>query len=412
MRIAILTREFEKETALGGIATFYKHLSRGLVDLGNEVEIFTQGISKPYTQVIDGITVHRVVPRWAGVGPRVGGFTGGMPLGFFAWSLARELYIKLLVEHNRRPFHVADVHEHLGIGVVLGIKNPLPQVVTLVTPYAMLAEQKLNSFKKDLSYFLIRHAENTSLRRSQVLRALSQDLGTKIKERYNLRRSIPLTYNPMDLRLMSPGAMCPDRTGRVGILCVGRLEQRKGVHLLAEAIPIVANSCPEAQFTFIGADGLDSSGSGSMKASLQSFFKASGIDNIVSFSDPVPYEELVKVYQSHDIVAVPSLYDNSPYSVQEGMSCAKPVVTFDSGGAREYLGVAGVTVKKGNIEELASVIITLVKDHAKRVALGKAARKRAEELFGKEAVARQSVALYEEAIALWGKGKRNDEGPF
>jgi glycosyltransferase involved in cell wall biosynthesis len=295
------------------------------------------------------------------------------------------------------------VHEHLGIGAVLGIKHLLPQVVTLVTPYAMLAEQKLNSFKKDISYFLIRKAEKTSLKRSQILRALSQDLGTKIKERCNLMKPIHLTYNPMDLRLMSPGAMCPERTGTVGILCVGRLEQRKGVHLLAEAIPIVANSCPEAQFTFIGADGLDSSGSGSMKAFLQSFLKASGTDNIVSFIDPVPYEELVKVYQSHDIVAVPSLYDNSPYSVQEGMSCAKPVVAFDSGGAREYLGEAGVTVKKGNIEELASVIITLVRDHAKRVALGKAARKRAEYLFGKEAVARQSVALYEEAITLWGQ---------
>jgi hypothetical protein len=34
MRIAILTRNL-KETALGGIATFYKHLSKGLEELGH-----------------------------------------------------------------------------------------------------------------------------------------------------------------------------------------------------------------------------------------------------------------------------------------------------------------------------------------------------------------------------------------
>jgi hypothetical protein len=403
MRVAILTREFEKETALGGIATFYKHLSKGLEEEGHDVEVFTQGVTQPYTQVVDGISVHRVVPRWLFRGPRVGGFTGGMPLGFFAWSLAYELYKRLLVEHRRRPFQVVDVHEHLGIGAIVGMKSLLPQVVTLVTPYSMLVEQKLNYFKKDSNYYLICHAEKRALRQSQVLRALSHDLGRRIKERFKLDKPIHVTYNPMDLHLMSPVPANPDQIGKVRILFVGRLEQRKGVHLLAEAIPTVANSCPEAFFTFIGSDGLAENGSGSMRAFLKHSFRASGTDKIVSFCDPVPYKELVRVYQSHDIVVVPSLYDNSPFSVQEGMSCGKPVVAFDSGGAREYLAETGIVVEKGNIADLAEVIITLVRGHAKRVALGKAARKRAEQLFGKECVARQSVALYEEAIALWGK---------
>jgi hypothetical protein len=405
MRIAILTREFEKETAFGGIATFYKHLSKGLEVLGHEVEIFTQGIWKPYTQVVQGTTVHRVVPKWMLGGPRIGGHMGKMPLGAFTWSLAFELFNKLLMEHRRLPFDVVDAHEHLGVGAFVGIRRTLPLIQTLVTPYTILADQGLNGYKKDFNYRLVYIAEKIALKRSQLLRTLSHDVGEKVKKRFKIEQKIGFTYNPIDLNSVKPNTSNMAKRTEVRILYVGRLEQRKGIHLLTESIPMIALSCPEARFTFIGADGPDDKGLGSMKTSVLNRLKACRTDHMVTFHDPVPYDDLIRIYQDHDIVVVPSLYDNSPYTCQEGMSCGKPVISFDSGGAPEYLGDTGIVVKTGDVAGLAKEIGKLVKDSGRREALGKAARARAEKIFGKESVARQSVDLYMEGIALFRKDR-------
>jgi glycosyltransferase involved in cell wall biosynthesis len=83
------------------------------------------------------------------------------------------------------------------------------------------------------------------------------------------------------------------------------------------------------------------------------------------------------------------------------MSCGKPVISFDSGGAPEYLGETGIVVKTGDIALLAREIAGLVKDSGKRETLGKAARERAERIFGKESVARESVDLYMEGMELF-----------
>ena len=47
---------------------------------------------------------------------------------------------------------------------------------------------------------------------------------------------------------------------------LGRLEYRKGVHILAAAIPIIRKELPQVRFKFIGSDTLTAPDGGSMQA--------------------------------------------------------------------------------------------------------------------------------------------------
>jgi glycosyltransferase involved in cell wall biosynthesis len=88
-----------------------------------------------------------------------------------------------------------------------------------------------------------------------------------------------------------------------------------------------------------------------------------------------------QAYVSGQIVALSSISEGLPFTVLEAMACGRPNVGTEVGGVGEAIGDTGLIVPPRRPGELAQACLALLTDHERRRALGKAARRRALELF-------------------------------
>jgi hypothetical protein len=187
------------------------------------------------------------------------------------------------------------------------------------------------------------------------------------------------------------------------------LEERKGITYLVQAIPQILNAAPDTEFVIIGADTINSEGGQrSVLADLRDFLARNHVADRVKFIPRVPLNELPNYYRSADICVVPSIYDNSPYTCLEAMSCGRPVVGTSGGGTKEYVtdGECGIIVPPRDIEALRDAITHLLRDGRTRRRMAENARRRVLEKFQRKQIAAETLALYHEASVVF-KAKTN-----
>jgi glycosyltransferase involved in cell wall biosynthesis len=130
--------------------------------------------------------------------------------------------------------------------------------------------------------------------------------------------------------------------------------------------------------------------------------KASSLKNHVTFTGSVPYLQMQKVYNSADILVLPSVC-NEPCSLPllEGMAYGLPVVATRGGGVPEIVvdGETGILVNRDDSSQLAAAISQLLTDDKLRTDMGQAARERAK-LFTWDRAAATIYRLYKETLAV------------
>jgi glycosyltransferase involved in cell wall biosynthesis len=96
--------------------------------------------------------------------------------------------------------------------------------------------------------------------------------------------------------------------------------------------------------------------------------------------------------------------DNESFclAILEGMFFGCPSVATRVGGIPEVVedGVSGLLVPAGDVDALTRAVQRLIGDPASRVAMGRAARQRAQEQFSAERIVSRYVELYERVCAL------------
>jgi glycosyltransferase involved in cell wall biosynthesis len=109
-------------------------------------------------------------------------------------------------------------------------------------------------------------------------------------------------------------------------------------------------------------------------------------------------EDIPGLWREAAIAVLPSTYgEGVPKALIEAAACARPIVTTDMPGCREIVraGVTGLLIPRGDVDALADALAALAADPRRRAAMGRAGRALAEREFGEDAVARQTLALYE-----------------
>jgi glycosyltransferase involved in cell wall biosynthesis len=226
--------------------------------------------------------------------------------------------------------------------------------------------------------------------RSALKIGISQEVVDLTARHFSLDlKDVPLVPNPVDLDLFQP-ADKPIDADNVDILYAGRLEFRKGVHILMRAFLHVQEKIPQARLILVGAD----CGMG-----LYLRDKASGLKDPqkVIFVGHLPRYELVPYYQRSALCIVPSLWENYPYVCLEAMACGKAVIASSLGGLKEMIKHPdnGLLFTPGSAKELSEHIISLLNDRQQLLILGRNARKYIEEKFSPEAVAHKALNIYE-----------------
>jgi D-inositol-3-phosphate glycosyltransferase len=123
------------------------------------------------------------------------------------------------------------------------------------------------------------------------------------------------------------------------------------------------------------------------------------IDDVISFSPPVPRAELANWYRAADLVCVPSYSESFGLVALEAQACGTPVVATAVGGLRTAVadGISGVLVDGHNPRAWSSVLARLLQEPQRRVLLSMGAIEHASH-FGWDATARGTLDIYDQVI--------------
>jgi glycosyltransferase involved in cell wall biosynthesis len=398
MRICLITREYPPETGWGGIATFSYHLAHGLKELGNEVVVVSLAQSEARVQNDEGILVHRLAGYK--VPGEFGAISSSMPYSRTVLEACTSLWQKFLDLHEQKPFDVVDTPELLADGLYPAVTSVAPLVVRLYTPHFKFVAEQLHGTSNNFDHQFVAMLERLALLQADAITSPSDDLAGFVCRdlNYPLGR-VTIVRNPIDPEAFScDGPTALPATTKKRVIFVGRLEERKGVKYLVEAIPGIFNECPDTEFVIIGDDTINAAGGKqSTMAELQAFLRKEKALAGVKFIARVPLADLPAYYRSCDICVVPSLYDNSPYTCLEAMACGRPVVGTSGGGTKEYVthGESGLIVAPQDAGALQSAIVTLLRNDELRLRMARQARQDVLDKFQRREIARQTLDLYQ-----------------
>ena len=179
-----------------------------------------------------------------------------------------------------------------------------------------------------------------------------------------------------------------DARGRSGnVVFIGRNEQRKGLQVLLEAWPQVAERTG-SRLRVVGADPL------SVRwLARRSGFSLDGVDLLGGLSE----DELTAELEQASVLAAPALGGESFGMVlTRAFASATPAVASDIEGYRAVATPeSAVLVPPGDADALAAALVEVLEDEPRRQALGEGARKVAEQ-YSWGRIARRLAHIYEE----------------
>jgi glycogen(starch) synthase len=417
MNIAFISYEFPPDTADGGIATYVYQASSMLHSRGHHVEVFAGSRTRTGSTTENGVMVHRIRAKDNDMFAHDAG----------AAFVQRHHTVHFDVLEG--PDYSADAREAVRLA------PDIPLVVRLHTPSILLL--RLNYYESSLRGKLrfavsalrkgrastwgygralavyrelrrqirigrhMRHAD----RRERAHAALADELCSPslslrelIAQLWGVEAGrishVPYAFTPSTSLL----SIAADSMTNV-VTFLGRLEVRKGVLDLAQAIPLVIRRHPAVRFQFVGPSEDSPKRGMAMKDYLHHELRAHHA--AVEFPGPVPPDQVPGVLAGTDICVFPSLWENFPCVCLEAMAAARGIVGSAAGGMSEMLeeGVAGMLVRPRSPKAIAAAINDLLDDPARRVALGTIARRRLLTEYNIERIGSLHEASYSRAIS-------------
>lgn len=182
------------------------------------------------------------------------------------------------------------------------------------------------------------------------------------------------------------------RDGKLNILFVGRLEQRKGFRYLLRAYAQVKAHLPETRLIVVGA--YDEKA----KRRYEGYVASAGIDDVL-FAGAASDEDKARYFKSCDVFCAPSTGSESQGIILlEAMAAGRAIVASDIGGYRGVMtdGREGLFAPPKDVAALVNALSRLLKDPDLRAAMGVAGRARSAE-YSWPKVAARVLEVYEEA---------------
>ncbi|MFD1178274.1 glycosyltransferase [Paenibacillus puldeungensis] len=175
------------------------------------------------------------------------------------------------------------------------------------------------------------------------------------------------------------------------IACPARLVAIKGHGYLLEAMRLLAKQHENVVCWLIG-DGV-------MRQDLERQVEELKLQNHVYFWGK--RHDVPELIAKADIVVLPSLQDNLPFSIIEAQSLGKPVVSSCIGGIVEMVedGRNGFLVEPANAIDLFEKLLLLVEDRDLRSKMAVAAREHALAVWNDKVMLRQTLEVYKKAVS-------------
>jgi glycosyltransferase involved in cell wall biosynthesis len=301
-----------------------------------------------------------------------------------------------LTELNRRyRFDVIEMPECGAEGALIASQVDSPTVVRLHSPsHLIMPYYDVN--KADIR--LCRAIERRALDRATALTACSGFVARQAADQMGLDRPITVIPNGIDPQWLNGFYGGTNSQLQFGIpvgvpvvLFTGRMERRKGVHLL----PAVAAALLERHEVALVLAGSDLFGY--VERTLLPSLEGRRLRGSIHPLGAVSLAAIRGLVTSADIVLLPSLWENCPYACLEAMGLGKPVVGSDQGGMPELInhGVNGQLARVDDADAFVAAVEEMLASPYRRQAIGEAAKSTIRDSHNALDLARETVDLYE-----------------
>lgn len=408
LRIAFLI--YRGNPYSGGQGVYTRYLTKALVDLGHEVEVFS---GPPYPVLDEGVKFTPVpsldlyrepdpfrIPwpwefkSWIDVEEFAIMASGGFPEPR-TWSHR----IRRVLKNRVGDFDVVHDNQCLGSGLLGVVKDGWPLLTTLHHPITV---------DRDLD---VSHTTNPFKR--MTLGRWYQFLGMQKRVAKQLPRLI--TVSSSSKRDITAQMGVP--ADKMGVVAVGVDHMRfrrlpevtkvkgrlmttasadvplKGLMPLLEAVAKVKTE-RDITLTLVGKPR-----SGSKVANRVAEL---GLQDIVQFHTGISDDRMVELFNEAEVAVVPSLYEGFSLPAVEAMACSTALVATTGGALPEVVGTDGTTgilVPPNDPGALAEAIIRVLDNKTLRESLERNGRKRVESMFTWKACAEGTVREYREVMA-------------
>ena len=308
--------------------------------------------------------------------------------------------------------HCHTWYTHLG-GIMAKLNYGIPLVIT-VHSLEPLRPWKREQLGGGYDYSL--WVEKTALEMADAVIAVSEETKKDVLSLFNVKEDrISVIHNGIDLSEYS-AVENPDALKALGIdpsrpyiLFVGRITRQKGIVHLVRAIRHL-----DPGFQVVLCAGAPDTPE--IAAEMQQAVSAARAHHgeIIWIEKMVSRPEAIALYSAASVFVCPSIYEPFGIINLEAMACGTPVVASAVGGIKEVVvnGETGFLVPLKQMTEspfeatdpevfaadLAAKINLLMADPVLAAKMGAAGRKRAEELFGWDAIARKTERLYSKLL--------------
>jgi D-inositol-3-phosphate glycosyltransferase len=388
----------------GGQNVYVKELSRYLSGFGLSIDVYSrwENEEQPSEEVYSrGAQVIRIP-----VGP--------------AEAIQKEKIVSLLKDlaswiptyqiQKGLKYHLVHSHYYFSGAVGIHLKNTWG--IPLVHTFHSLGAVKGESLgDKDRSPDTRLEIEKKICQAADIIIATAPQEKVDLMEFYETDPAkIKIVPAGVNLELFQPLSQSESRSeiafsaDKFLITFVGRLEERKGVDTLLEAIHLVND--PDVQAVIVGGPPTDKPFLSWAELSEPPFkdymalIDTYGIEKQVTFTGGKPQNELSKYYSASDVTVIPSYYEPFGMTAIEAMACGSSVIASRVGGLKTTIkeNKVGALFEPRNAGQLAEKIKILKDQPSMNAELRRNARPYVEETFGWKTIAKSVTGIYQELL--------------
>jgi glycosyltransferase involved in cell wall biosynthesis len=378
MRIAFLTPEYPhvKTGSSGGIGTSIKNLAIGLLEQGCSVLVLVYGQKEDAIFDDNGIIIHQIKNvKFKGI----------------SWLLTRKKIQTIINQlYSIKEIDLVEAPDWTGITSFIQPKK-CPIVIRLHGSDTYFCHLDNRSVK-----WINKFHERRALNKANYLLSVSQFTADLTNEVFGVNNKFSIIPNSIDVNYFKPNK----GEFKYTILYFGSLIRKKGLLELPLIFNEVIQSNPMAKLILVGKDVPDIiSGTTSTWQIMKSKFSEEALQN-VTYLGSVPYAEIQNLIKQATVCVFPSFAEALPVSWLEAMAMQKALVASNVGWATEIIdnGLEGFLVHPTHHKEYAEKINELLNNPELQKRFGINARKKIEEKFSTEVIAKKSLSFYKSII--------------
>lgn len=413
MRIALLAYRGTMRT--GGLGIYIRDLSRELVKLGFEIDLF---VGPPYPDPMPWLNVRwlhneqywdrRFTKSWAAPIDETRPFGILEPLNFFEFAATRFGFLtepfsfsvraaRAVMAELREGTRYDLIHDvqTLGYGLLWLRALGIPAVTTVHHPltvdrrFSLQRDRSFREKKGTLTFYPVRTQARVARRMDAVITS-SEASVREIESGFGVARArIHNVANGVELP--PPGVARPRPTPPEILFMARSRDPHKGFAVLLRALALLPSD--------VRLRVLDDPPS--TWDPLQPLISDLKLQERVRFDGKIPRTELELALRSASVVAVPSLFEGFGLPALEALASGTPLVASRAGALPEVVAIAGAgtLVEPGDPRSLADGLRATLADWERAHHTALAARGRIEAAFSWPHVAARTADVYARVLA-------------